>query len=83
MPETLAEIVGAFDAGDTAKAEAAQNRYAAFRTELYALGYPPALVKRALWGMDAAVGASREPALLPDPAQDEAIRKVLEKFELG
>lgn len=83
MPETLAEIVGAFDAGDIAKAEAAQDRYAAFRTDLYELGYPPAMVKRALWCMDPAVGASRQPALLPDPAQDEAIRKILGKYELG
>lgn len=83
MPETLAEIVGAFDAGDIARAQAAQERYTAFRTDLYALGYPPALVKRALWCMDPAVGASRQPALLPDPVQDQAIRTILGKFDLG
>ncbi|MFN3226057.1 MAG: dihydrodipicolinate synthase family protein [Hyphomicrobiales bacterium] len=83
MPQTLAEIVAAFDAGDLARAEAAQAQYTALRTELYALGYPPALVKRALWCMDPSVGASRQPALLPDPAQDEAIRRILGKFALS
>jgi 4-hydroxy-tetrahydrodipicolinate synthase len=83
MPETLAEIVAAFAAGDDARAEAAQARYTAFRTDLYALGYPPALVKRALWCLDPSVGASREPALLPDPAQDRAIREILAKYSLG
>lgn len=83
MPETLAEIVEAFDAGDMARAEAAQARYTAFRTDLYALGYPPALVKRALWCMDPSVGASRQPALLPDPGQDQAIRRILKKFDFG
>ncbi|WP_116086810.1 dihydrodipicolinate synthase family protein [Tropicimonas sp. IMCC34011] len=82
MPETLADIVRAFDAGDDAAAEAAQDRYASFRTDLYALGYPPALVKRALWCMDPSVGASRQPALLPDPAQDDAIREILRRYEL-
>ena len=82
MPETLAEIVSAFDAGDTARAETAQERYTAFRTDLYGLGYPPALVKRALWCMDPSVGASRQPALLPDPAQDDAIREILRRYEL-
>ena len=82
MPETLARIVTAFDAGDEAGAEAAQARYAAFRTDLYALGYPPALVKRALWCMDPSVGASRQPALLPDAKQDAAIRTILERYDL-
>ena len=82
MPETLSQIVTSFDAGDAAAAQAAQERYAAFRSDLYALGYPPALVKRALWCMDPSVGASRQPALLPDPAQDEAIREILKRYEL-
>lgn len=82
MPDTLAEIVAAFDAGDTARAEAAQARYGAFRRDLYGLGYPPALVKRALWCMDASVGASRQPALLPDPQQDAEIRKILAAYDL-
>lgn len=83
MPETLADIVAAFAAGDDARAEAAQARYTAFRTDLYALGYPPALVKRALWCLDPSVGASRQPALLPDPEQDRAIREILATYGLG
>lgn len=82
MPETLAQIVAAHDAGDVAAAEAAQKRYADFRSDLYGLGYPPALVKRALWCMDPSVGASRQPALLPDLAQDEAIRDILRRYDL-
>jgi 4-hydroxy-tetrahydrodipicolinate synthase len=82
MPETLAAIMRAFDAGDTAEAEKQQARFSSFRKDLYALGFPPAMVKRSLWCMDASVGASREPALLPDPAQDNAIRGILSRYEL-
>lgn len=80
MPTVLAKIVSAFNAGDEAAAAEAQTLYTAFRTDLYALGYPPALVKRALFLMDASVGASRQPALLPDPAQDARIRDILVKY---
>jgi 4-hydroxy-tetrahydrodipicolinate synthase len=80
MPDVLAEIVSAFNAGDSARAAAAQKTYADFRTDLYALGYPPAMVKRALWVMDPSVGASRQPALLPDPQQDAKIRDILVKY---
>lgn len=83
MPETLAGIVSAFDAGDMEAARAHQERFTAFRTDLYALGYPPALVKRALWCMDPSVGASRQPALLPDPDQDAAIRAILARYGLA
>ncbi|WP_108259819.1 dihydrodipicolinate synthase family protein [Mangrovicoccus ximenensis] len=82
MPDVLARIVGCFNAGDAAGAAAAQEIYGAFRRDLYGLGYPPALVKRALWVMDRSVGASRQPALLPDPAQDRAIEAVLRKYDL-
>ena len=40
------------------------------------------LVKRALWVMDNSVGASRQPALLPDPEQDKQIEAILKKYEL-
>ncbi len=82
LPHVLAQIIQAFNAGDAAQAAQAQQVYANFRTELYALGYPPALVKRALWVMDASVGASRQPALLPDPKQDEQISNLLKKYGL-
>ena len=82
MPDTLAAIVRAFNAGDIAAAEKAQEAFGAFRKDLYALGYPPALVKRSLYLMDASVGASRQPALLPDPEQDKKIAALLVKHGL-
>ena len=82
MPDVLARIVSCFNAGDEAGAAAAQEIYGSFRKDLYGLGYPPALVKRALWVMDPSVGASRQPALLPDPEQDRAIAAVLRKYDL-
>jgi 4-hydroxy-tetrahydrodipicolinate synthase len=82
MPDTLAAIVTAFNAGDAARTEAAQAAFGAFRKDLYTLGYPPALVKRSLFQMDASVGASRQPALLPDPEQDKAIATLLVKHGL-
>jgi 4-hydroxy-tetrahydrodipicolinate synthase len=80
MPDVLARIVSSFSAGDSEGAAAAQEIYADFRKDLYALGYPPAMVKRALWVMDHSVGASRQPALLPNPAQDANIRDLLVKY---
>ena len=82
MADTLAAITKAFNAGDTAAAEAAQAAFGAFRKDLYTLGYPPALVKRSLYLMDASVGASRQPALLPDPEQDRQIANLLAKHRL-
>ncbi len=82
MPETLAALVTAFNAGDSAGAERAQAAFGAFRVDLYGLGYPPALVKRALYLMDNSVGASRQPALLPDPEQDARIAALLVKHGL-
>ncbi len=82
MPDTLAAIVTGFNSGDAAAAEAAQAAFAAFRNDLYGLGYPPALVKRALHVMDPSVGASRQPALLPDPEQDAKIAELLKRHGL-
>jgi len=82
MPQVLAAIIRAHNAGDHDEAARQQEIYGNFRKDLYGLGYPPALVKRALWVMDNSVGASRQPALLPDPDQDQAIRKILQKYEL-
>ncbi|SOC07674.1 4-hydroxy-tetrahydrodipicolinate synthase [Rhodobacter sp. JA431] len=76
-PELLAAIIRGFNAGDLVAAQAAQENFAGLRKDLYALGFPPALVKRALYINDASVGQSRQPALLPDAAQDQAIREIL------
>ncbi|MCD1635383.1 dihydrodipicolinate synthase family protein [Martelella mediterranea] len=82
MPDVLARIVSCVNAGDEAGAAKAQETYAAFRTDLYKLGYPPALVKRALYLRDPSVGLSRQPALLPDPEQDRAIEAILARYDL-
>ena len=82
MPHVLADIVASFNRGDEAAAAAAQEKYTALRTDLYKLGYPPAMVKRALWVMDHSVGASRQPALLPNDEQDKAIAAILDKYGL-
>ena len=39
-------------------------------------------MKRSLYLMDASVGASRQPALLPDPEQDAKIAALLVKHGL-
>jgi 4-hydroxy-tetrahydrodipicolinate synthase len=82
LPEVLAGILSAFNAGDEAGAARHQETFGNFRKDLYGLGYPPALVKRALYLMDNSVGASRQPALLPDPAQDAKILDILKKYAL-
>jgi 4-hydroxy-tetrahydrodipicolinate synthase len=83
LPDVLAAILKGFNSGDSAEAERQQAIYTAFRTDLYALGFAPAMVKRALYLQDASVGASRQPALLPDPAQDDKIRDILARYGLG
>ncbi|SIQ44709.1 4-hydroxy-tetrahydrodipicolinate synthase [Rhizobium sp. RU35A] len=80
LPHVLAGILDAFNRGDIAEAERQQAIYTAFRTDLYALGFAPAMVKRALYLQDASVGASRQPALLPDPLQDDKIREILARY---
>lgn len=82
MPQVLARIISCVNNKDDKGAIAAQEIYTNFRTDLYKLGYPPALVKRALWVMDNSVGASRQPALLPDRAQDVEILNILKKYDL-
>ena len=83
MPDVLAGIMNGFNSGDMADAARQQDIFTAFRTELYALGFPPALVKRALYLQDKSVGASRQPALLPSAEQDAKIRDILGHFDLN
>lgn len=80
LPHVLSGILNGFNSGNIAEAEHQQSIYTAFRTDLYALGFAPAMVKRALYLQDASVGASRQPALLPDPVQDEKIREILVRY---
>ncbi|OCX65747.1 dihydrodipicolinate synthase family protein [Thioclava sp. SK-1] len=76
-PQILADIINGFNSGDMAAATTAQEQFAGLRKDLYALGFPPALVKRALYMNDPSVGMSRQPALLPDAAQDAQIAQIL------
>jgi len=82
LPDVLAGILGGYHGGDIAEAERQQAIFTAFRTDLYALGFAPAMVKRALFLQDASVGASRQPALLPDPEQDGKIADILRRYGL-
>lgn len=41
-----------------------------------------AMVKRALYLQDASVGASRQPALLPNAAQDAHVTEILRRYSL-
>ncbi len=81
-PKVLATIISGFNERDVAKAEAAQEIFAGLRKDLYALGFPPAMVKRALFQMDPTVGLSRQPALLPEASQDAAIVAIVKKYGL-
>jgi len=82
MPQVLADLLKAYNVGDIAQAEKQQATFAAFRTDLYALGFAPAMVKRALYLQDSSVGASRQPALLPNAEQDEKIAGILRRYGL-
>ncbi|TCU04323.1 dihydrodipicolinate synthase family protein [Rhizobium sullae] len=83
MPHVLAGILKAVNSDDIAEAERQQATFAAFRTDLYALGFAPAMVKRALYLQDASVGASRQPALLPNKEQDAQIAAILRRYNLS
>ncbi|KIZ47957.1 MULTISPECIES: dihydrodipicolinate synthase family protein [Rhodopseudomonas] len=65
-PVTLNAIHASFVAGDAAAATKHQDHYSALRKELYAHGFPPAMVKRALRVAMPEVGASRAPVLISD-----------------
>ncbi|MEW4397474.1 dihydrodipicolinate synthase family protein [Agrobacterium tumefaciens] len=81
LPDVLAGILNAFNASDIAEAERQQAIYTDFRTDLYALGFAPAMVKRSLYLQDPSVGASRQPALLPDQEQDDRIVEILRRYQ--
>jgi 4-hydroxy-tetrahydrodipicolinate synthase len=82
MPQVLSGIIESYNAGDIAEAERQQAIFTAFRTDLYALGFAPAMVKRALYLQDASVGPSRQPALLPNAEQDGKIAEILRRYGL-
>jgi len=65
-PVTLNGIHSAFVQGDAELADRRQNHFSALRKELYALGFPPAMVKRALYLAMPEVGCSRAPLMIAD-----------------
>jgi 4-hydroxy-tetrahydrodipicolinate synthase len=83
VPAWIRAIADAFSSGSASEADAAQARVNELREALYALGYPPAMVKRALFLMDEAVGNNRLPALVPDEGADAALRAAIAKFGIG
>lgn len=83
LPDVLAGILTGYNKGEIAEAERQQAIFTAFRTDLYALGFAPAMVKRALYMQDSSVGASRQPALLPDPEQDAKVAEILRRYGLA
>ena len=78
-PETVAAICREFAAGNRKEALRRQDILTGIRTDLYKFGYPPAMVKRALYLADKSVGASRQPALLPTAELDANIMEALKK----
>ena len=82
MPHVVNAICKEYEKGDVAASAAQQAIFTAFRTDLYGLGYAPAMVKRSLYLMDASVGASRQQALLPTPELDARIMALLKKHNI-
>ena len=78
-PVTLNAIHTSFVNGDQQAADAHQSRFSALRKELYALGFPPAMVKRALYHAMPDVGASRAPVLISGDVNRE-IKKISAKY---
>ena len=79
VPVPLSAICREFSNGNLEASQAQQEVFTKLRVDLYALGYAPAMVKRALYLMDDSVGASRQPALLSNPALDAQIQAILDK----
>lgn len=81
-PDIVAGICREYAAGNTAESARLQDILTGVRTDLYAFGYAPAMVKRALYLMDNSVGASRQPALIPTTELDTKIKTVLERHKI-
>ncbi|HEY0330994.1 MAG TPA: dihydrodipicolinate synthase family protein [Rhodopseudomonas sp.] len=78
-PVTLNAIHKSFVAGEAALAAKHQDHYSSLRKQLYAHGFPPALVKRALRLAMPEVGASRAPVLISDEV-NEKVREISQRF---
>lgn len=80
-PVTLNAIWTAHVAGDAAAADAAQARFGALRKALYAHGFPPAMVKRAVAVAVPEVGKSRGPTILTEEVAAKVAEVSKEFFE--
>ncbi len=78
-PVTLNAIHAAFVRGDLDAAETHQARFSALRKELYALGFPPAMVKRALCHAMPEVGWSRGPTLIAEDV-NRSIKEIAARY---
>lgn len=82
IPSWVNDILRLWADGDKQGSEDAQKKVTAFRSDLYQHGFPPAMVKRALFIMDPAVGNNRLPALIVSAEIDETLRKLLQQYNL-
>lgn len=78
-PVTVNGIHASFVRGDQAAADTHQTRFSTLRKELYALGFPPAMVKRALCHAMPDVGWSRAPVLISDEV-DSKIAEISKRY---
>ena len=82
IPSWVNDILRLWALGDREGSLEAQQKVTAFRTDLYQHGFPPAMVKRALYIMDPAVGNNRLPALIPSAEIDSTLQELLVKYNL-
>ena len=82
VPGWVNAICTNYEQGNTEEAEKIQAKLLDFRTKLYSLGFGPALVKRAVYVMNPAVGNNRTPSLVPGPELDAKLKALLEEFSI-
>lgn len=82
VPEWVNDICTLFEKNRLEEAENMQNKLIDFRTELYNLGYGPALVKRSVYILDPSVGNNRSPSLVPGIELDEQLTDLLDKYQI-
>ncbi len=80
VPGWVNRICTLFELGQMESAEQLQIKLIEFRTKLYALGFGPALVKRAVYVNNPSVGNNRAPSLMADAELDNRILELLNEF---
>lgn len=78
-PVTLNAIHSSFVAGNVDAATKHQDHYSTLRKELYAHGFPPSMVKRALSLAMPDVGASRAPVLISEEVNAK-VKEISKRF---